>query len=173
MTTTTPASGASRRNPRHRGQRPGTDGGNRRTASSGQANGGRVSESSVDLSPSTTPVVSAADFDELHVPKPIVAALTRLGVTTPFPIQTATLPDSLAGRDVLGRGKTGSGKTIAFAIPTVVRLANSTARREAKHPRALILVPTRELANQVAETFAPIAQAMGLKVTTVFARPSM
>ncbi len=166
MTTTTPSSGASRRNPRRRGPRDNAVGEPRRPSTPGAAHA--ASNDSVNLSPSTAPVPDAADFTVLNVPTPIVNALSRLGVTAPFPIQTATLPDSLAGRDVLGRGKTGSGKTIAFAIPTVVRLANSGGRRETKRPRALILVPTRELANQVAETLLPIANAMSLKVTTVF-----
>ncbi len=107
------------------------------------------------------------DFGALGVPDAIVTALSARGVTEPFPIQTATLPDSLAGRDVLGRGRTGSGKTIAFAIPVVTALANSGIRRRPGHPRALVLVPTRELANQVTETLAPLAAAMGLRVTTI------
>jgi superfamily II DNA/RNA helicase len=107
------------------------------------------------------------DFGALGVPDAIVAALSVRGVTEPFPIQRATLPDSLAGNDVLGRGRTGSGKTIAFAIPVVTALARSGVRRRAGHPRALVLVPTRELANQVSETLTPLATAMGLRVTTV------
>ena len=152
--------GASHRNPR-RGPRPAG-----RPSTPGAAP--QRSQESVDLSPSTAPVAPAADFFVLNVPKSIVDSLARNGVTEPFPIQTATLPDSLAGRDVLGRGKTGSGKTIAFAIPTVVRLAESGTRRETKSPRALILVPTRELANQVAEALTPIAHAMSMKVAVVF-----
>ena len=85
-----------------------------------------------------------------------------------FPIQAATLPDSLAGRDVLGRGRTGSGKTIAFALPIVSALAASGQRRAPNAPRSLVLVPTRELANQVAETIRPLAAALGLRITTVF-----
>lgn len=166
MSTTTPSSGAARRNPRRRGPRDNESGAPRRPSTPGAA--AQPAQHAVDLSPSTQPVIEAADFAVLNVPAPIVAALARDGVTAPFPIQTATLPDSLAGRDVLGRGKTGSGKTIAFAIPTVARLSSSGGRRETKRPRALILVPTRELANQVAETLAPIANAMSLKVTTVF-----
>ena len=166
MSTTTPSSGAARRNPRRRGPRDNESGAPRRPSTPGAA--AQPAQHAVDLSPSTAPVIDAADFAVLNVPAPIVAALARGGVTAPFPIQSATLPDSLAGRDVLGRGKTGSGKTIAFAIPTVVRLSTSGGRRETKRPRALILVPTRELANQVAETLAPIANAMSLKVTTVF-----
>jgi len=111
---------------------------------------------------------SSASFAELGVPAPLVDTLAKLGVTSPFPIQSATLPDSLAGRDVLGRGKTGSGKTIAFALPTVARLAANPRQRQAGRPRALVLVPTRELANQVAETLLPLARAMSLTTTTVF-----
>ncbi len=110
----------------------------------------------------------SGSFAELGVPAPIVAALARGGITTPFPIQNATLPDSLAGRDVLGRGRTGSGKTVAFAVPTVAALAGSGKPRIPNRPRALILVPTRELANQVADAIAPLAAAMGQRVTTVF-----
>ncbi|HLT66414.1 MAG TPA: DEAD/DEAH box helicase, partial [Microbacterium sp.] len=89
-------------------------------------------------------------------------------ITTPFPIQSATLPDSLAGRDVLGRGRTGSGKTVAFAVPAVAVLASSERRRNRGRPRALILVPTRELAGQVASTVKPLARAMGLRTATVY-----
>ncbi len=107
-------------------------------------------------------------FEALGVPTSIIRSLADRGVTAPFPIQAATLPDSLAGRDVLGRGRTGSGKTIAFAIPAVAALAASTTKRQPGRPRALVLVPTRELANQVSESIAPLATAMGLRVSTVF-----
>jgi superfamily II DNA/RNA helicase len=107
-------------------------------------------------------------FDALGVPAPLVEVLTASGITAPFPIQVATLPDSLAGRDVLGRGRTGSGKTLAFSIPLVARLAASTSKRQPKRPRALILVPTRELANQVAAVVDPMARALGMKTTTIF-----
>jgi len=116
----------------------------------------------------TVPLTTPRSFDQLGVPAPIVAALAAGGIETPFPIQSRTLPDSLAGRDVLGRGRTGSGKTVAFAVPTVVALANSTSARVPSRPRALVLVPTRELANQVAETIAPLAAAYRLSTTTVF-----
>ncbi len=109
----------------------------------------------------------ATDFAALGVPEAIVCSLTGGGVTEPFPIQTATLPDSLAGRDVIGRGRTGSGKTIAFAIPLVAGLAHKSAQRQAKAPRGLVLVPTRELAAQVAETLTPLAAAMGLRVAVI------
>jgi superfamily II DNA/RNA helicase len=107
-------------------------------------------------------------FAELGVPAPLVEVLTASGITAPFPIQVATLPDTLAGRDVLGRGRTGSGKTLAFSIPLVARLATSSSKRQPKRPRALILVPTRELANQVAAVVDPMARALGMKTAVVF-----
>jgi superfamily II DNA/RNA helicase len=107
-------------------------------------------------------------FAALGTPPEISKVLAAGGITEPFPIQTSTLPDSLAGRDVLGRGRTGSGKTIAFAIPVVSKLAAPRARRQPSSPRALVLVPTRELATQVADTMAPLAAALGLTTTTVF-----
>ncbi|MCF4119620.1 DEAD/DEAH box helicase [Antribacter sp. KLBMP9083] len=109
-------------------------------------------------------------FADLGLPAPIVSALTDRGITTPFPIQTASLPDSLAGRDVLGRGRTGSGKTLAFSLPMVTRLA-AGARRGARRPgvpRALVLCPTRELANQIDAALAPLAETLGLRTTTIF-----
>ncbi|MGZ4541381.1 MAG: DEAD/DEAH box helicase [Blastococcus sp.] len=107
-------------------------------------------------------------FAALGVPAPLVEVLTASGITAPFPIQVATLPDSLGGRDVLGRGRTGSGKTLAFSLPLVARLAASTSKRQPKRPRSLILVPTRELANQVAAVVDPLARALGMKTTTIF-----
>jgi superfamily II DNA/RNA helicase len=106
-------------------------------------------------------------FEALGVPAPIITALVKAGCPTPFPIQAATLPSSLAGRDVLGRARTGSGKTVAFAVPTVLTLVKSGKARRPNFPRALVLVPTRELAAQVAATTAPLATAMGLKVAIV------
>lgn len=107
-------------------------------------------------------------FADLGIPARVVAALRERGIDTPFPIQAATLPDSLAGRDVLGRGRTGSGKTVAFALPTIATLAKSGRRRAPHTPRALVLVPTRELAIQVAETMTPLAAAMELRTMTIF-----
>ena len=106
-------------------------------------------------------------FDAIGVPAPIIAALVKAGCPTPFPIQAATLPSSLAGRDVLGRARTGSGKTVAFAVPTVVTLATTGKTRRPNFPRALVLVPTRELAAQVAATTSPMAAAMGLRVAVI------
>ncbi|HHW82435.1 MAG TPA: DEAD/DEAH box helicase, partial [Actinomycetales bacterium] len=107
-------------------------------------------------------------FARLGVPSILSDALARRGITTPTPIQAATLPDSLAGRDVLGRGKTGSGKSYAFLLPVVARLVADRRRPQARQPRALILAPTRELASQLAESLAPLAAAAGLTHHTVY-----
>lgn len=94
--------------------------------------------------------------------------MAQLDITEPTPIQAATLPDSLAGRDVLGRGRTGSGKTYAFLLPLVARLMESGSRRQPKRPRALVLAPTRELVLQIEASLAPLAEVAGLKTRTVF-----
>ena len=123
----------------------------------------------------TTPVVAAtaepveatpADagtFADLGVPQPLVRALDRVGIKVPFEIQRATVPDALAGRDVLGRGQTGSGKTLAFGLPVLARLAAGERARPLR-PRALILVPTRELAMQVNDALAPLGRAVGVQL---------
>ena len=117
--------------------------------------------------PVDVPVTAATGgFAELGVPAPLVRALAAQGIDAPFPIQTATLPDSLAGKDVLGRGRTGSGKTLGFTLPLVTRLIGGS--RRPKQARALVLVPTRELANQVLAVVQPLAQAAGLTSTVVF-----
>src|SRR5690554_1389318 len=113
-------------------------------------------------------LVTHNSFGALGVPAPLVASLTAGGITAPFPIQTSTLPDSLAGRDVLGRGKTGSGKTLAFALPLAARLGANRVRSRPGHPRGLILAPTRELATQLAAVIAPLAAAYNLTTTTIF-----
>jgi superfamily II DNA/RNA helicase len=107
-----------------------------------------------------------ASFADLGVPGPLVGALAGAGLTVPFPIQAATLPDALAGRDILGRGRTGSGKTLGFSIPLVAGLADGFT--SAGRPRGLVLVPTRELASQVQAVLTPLAQAMDLTVATIF-----
>ena len=115
-------------------------------------------------------------FADFGLPTPVVKHLTDAGITTPFPIQAASLPDSLAGKDVLGRGRTGSGKTLAFSLPTVTELARqkaaakSAGRRALRSaaPMALVLCPTRELANQIDAVMKPIAQSLGLRTTTIF-----
>jgi superfamily II DNA/RNA helicase len=125
--------------------------------------------------PAAPPAVSTADpvyaatpvtFADLGVPAPLVTALAEAGITAPFPVQAATLPDALDGADILGRAETGSGKTLGFSIPLVARLADGYSM--ACRPRGLVLVPTRELAAQVHAVLAPLAQAMGLSVATVF-----
>ncbi|MEN3610881.1 DEAD/DEAH box helicase [Plantactinospora sp. ZYX-F-223] len=105
------------------------------------------------------------DFAALGLPRQLVRALHREGIDTPFEIQRATVPDALAGRDVLGRGQTGSGKTLAFGLPVLARMAAGPKAR-AHHPRALILVPTRELAMQVNDALMPLGRAVGVFLKT-------
>lgn len=112
--------------------------------------------------------MTSQTFTDLGVPAPLTAVLAAQGKNEPFPIQADTLPDTLAGRDVLGRGKTGSGKTLAFSLPLVARLAAKTDRRRGRRPRALVLAPTRELANQIDEVIKPLAAAYDLTTTTVY-----
>lgn len=109
----------------------------------------------------------STSFAALGVPAPLAVALASARFHTPLPIQAATLPTALAGRDVLGRGRTGSGKTVAYAVPTVAAVAASGRPRRPGAPRALVLVPTRELAAQVVGTITPLAAAMGLRVAKV------
>ena len=117
------------------------------------------------LAPART---TTTGFAALGVPESLVRVLADRDITSPTPIQAATLPDSLAGRDVLGRGRTGSGKTYAFLLPVLARLAGDGRRRQPKRPRALILAPTRELATQIDEALAPLAKPLGLTSKTVF-----
>ena len=112
-------------------------------------------------------MTAAVSFAELGVPTKLVAALTEAGMTAPFAIQAATLPDALAGRDILGRARTGSGKTIAFAIPAVTALKAPSYQRTPGRPGGLVLVPTRELAAQVALAVAPLTRAAGLHAATI------
>jgi superfamily II DNA/RNA helicase len=111
-----------------------------------------------------------SSFADLGVPSILSTPLAERGITVPTPIQAATLPDSLAGRDVLGRGRTGSGKTYAFLLPLVTRLTagGRAATQRGRAPRALILAPTRELARQIEESLAPLASAAGLSTLTIF-----
>ena len=102
-------------------------------------------------------------FDALGVSPDLVACLAAEGIATPLPIQAATIPDALEGRDVCGKAETGSGKTLAFCLPVVER----TARANPGRPHALVLVPTRELAMQVRDVMAPLARTAGLRVTAV------
>ncbi|MBZ6088747.1 DEAD/DEAH box helicase [Streptomyces olivaceus] len=118
------------------------------------------------LPKTVTPALPAVEaFADLDLPPRLLAALGTEGVTVPFPIQAATLPNSLAGRDVLGRGRTGSGKTLAFGLALLARTAGR--RAEPRRPLALVLVPTRELAQQVTDALTPYARAVGLRSATV------
>jgi superfamily II DNA/RNA helicase len=115
--------------------------------------------------------VEGVTFGDLGLGGNIVRQLAELGAASPFPIQAATIPDVLAGRDVLGRGKTGSGKTIAFGAPLVERLMENNGgknRQMGRKPRALILAPTRELALQIDRTVQPIARSVGLFTTQIY-----
>ena len=112
--------------------------------------------------------MSSPSFVDLGVPTDLTRVLDAAGITSPTPIQAATLPDSLAGRDVLGRGRTGSGKTYAFLLPLVARLAASGRTARAGKPRSLVLAPTRELVAQIHESLVPLAKVHGFTMQTVF-----
>ncbi|MFF4712049.1 DEAD/DEAH box helicase [Streptomyces eurythermus] len=134
-------------------------------------------ENELDVTNEVTEAPEAADttpqttFADLGLPEGIVRKLAQNGVTTPFPIQAATIPDALAGKDILGRGRTGSGKTLSFGLPTLALLAEG--RTEKKRPRAVILTPTRELAMQVADALQPYGDVLGLKMKVVCGGTSM
>jgi superfamily II DNA/RNA helicase len=154
---------------RGRGTRPAGDQAQPQTAAPAAARpAAPVAPAVVPAGDVATVLPTDTTFAALGVPAPLVEVLSASGIAAPFPIQVATLPDTLAGRDVLGRGRTGSGKTLAFSLPLVARLAASDSRRAPKKPRALILVPTRELANQVAAVVNPLASALGMRTTVVF-----
>ncbi|MFC5034163.1 DEAD/DEAH box helicase [Streptomyces sp. SID13666] len=113
-----------------------------------------------------TPALPAVTtFGALDMPVEVLKMLTSLGMNEPFPIQGATLPNSLAGRDVLGRGRTGSGKTLAFGLALLCRTAGQ--RAQPRQPLALVLVPTRELAQQVTDALTPYARSLHLRLATV------
>ncbi|MEV0970519.1 DEAD/DEAH box helicase [Microtetraspora glauca] len=131
-----------------------------------------MDSSTVSSAPSEAPDAEQANgFALLGLPRPLVSGLAREGITAPFPIQSAAIPDVLAGRDVLGRGQTGSGKTLAFGLPTMARIAGERALP--KRPRAIVLVPTRELALQVADTLEPLGRGLSLRTRTVVGGMSM
>ncbi|MGH8979706.1 MAG: DEAD/DEAH box helicase [Acidimicrobiales bacterium] len=111
-----------------------------------------------------------ARFSELGVPAALCTALEQRGITTPFPIQAAALPDCLSGRDVCGKAPTGAGKTLAFGLAILSRLASRPRdeRRARRHPSALVLVPTRELAAQIEEVVAPLAKIIGARVASIY-----
>ncbi|MER6044252.1 DEAD/DEAH box helicase [Streptomyces sp. NPDC001856] len=127
-----------------------------------------VNDEAADTQVDETPELTFAD---LGLPEGVVRKLAQNGVTTPFPIQAATIPDALAGKDILGRGRTGSGKTLSFGLPTLATLAGG--RTEKKKPRAVILTPTRELAMQVADALQPYGDVLGLKMKVVCGGTSM
>jgi superfamily II DNA/RNA helicase len=125
-----------------------------------------VAQGEFALPETITPALPAVEaFADLDMPKHLLAALTAQGVSVPFPIQGATLPNTLAGRDVLGRGRTGSGKTLAFGLALLARTVGQ--RAEPRQPLALVLVPTRELAQQVTDALTPYARSVRLRLATV------
>ncbi|WP_255954616.1 DEAD/DEAH box helicase [Streptomyces odontomachi] len=137
-----------------------------------------VSEAAVSEAPATEAPVTEAPaapreitFADLGLPDGVVRKLGQNGVTTPFPIQAATIPDALAGRDILGRGRTGSGKTLSFGLPLLALLAGGHTAK--KHPRGVVLTPTRELAMQVADALQPYGDVLGLKIKVVCGGTSM
>lgn len=152
------------------GGRP--SGGPRRSGSSRPSSGPSPLEAALTAA-AATPAPEARPFVEFDLPRPLVTALVGRGMEQPFAIQTRVLPDALAGRDVLGRAQTGSGKTLAFGIPVLARLHANPGTRRPLTPRALILVPTRELARQVADALTPLAHTLDQRVTTVVGGLSM
>ncbi|WP_405819371.1 DEAD/DEAH box helicase [Streptomyces sp. NBC_00838] len=155
------------RAPRPAGKRPVNSRAKGPAKGSAKAPARRVARPQEFTLPETiTPALPAVEaFDELDMPAGLLKTLNSLGVTEPFPIQGATLPNSLAGRDILGRGRTGSGKTLAFGLAMLARLAGR--RAEPRAPYAMVLVPTRELAQQVTDALTPYATAVNLRMATV------
>ncbi|MBR8743875.1 DEAD/DEAH box helicase [Nocardiopsis sp. MG754419] len=154
-----PSGGYGRQRPRD------SFGGPRQGGPRGRSNGGRPSGEfalPVTVTPGLDPVEA---FQDLEMPAPLKSTLARQGLTTPSAIQAATLPNSLAGRDVLGRSRTGSGKTLAFGLALLARLDGRDA--EPHHPLAVVLAPTRELAQQVTESLMPYARSVRVRMTTV------
>jgi superfamily II DNA/RNA helicase len=127
----------------------------------------RPPQEQLDVSVDPTPPTSASrSFSDLGLPRSLSTSLRRAGITTPTAVQAAVIPDALAGRDVLGRAATGSGKTLAFGLPVLASLAGG--RAGPKSPRALVIVPTRELASQVRSSLEPHAHAAGLRLLAVY-----
>jgi superfamily II DNA/RNA helicase len=144
---------------------------NAKPSASGLSRVGKAQRATAPLGELPTPrtvspgLPPAASFDALGLPPELMETMAGLGVTEPFPIQAATLPNALAGRDVLGRARTGSGKTLAFGLALLVRTAGR--RAESKRPLALVLVPTRELAQQVSDALEPYARTLKVRMATV------
>jgi superfamily II DNA/RNA helicase len=141
------------------------------TPRSRQASPGGTGRPTVAPVRTLAPLPPATSFASAGLPEALTRQLARRDITVPFPVQAATLPDALAGHDVLGKAETGSGKTLGFGLPALARLMSG--KRSPRRPRALILVPTRELAQQVSDVLAPLAQVVGLKVATVYGGASM
>ncbi|MEV0114670.1 DEAD/DEAH box helicase [Streptomyces sp. NPDC050844] len=162
-----PARPARRRSTNARGKAPVAGGGQTKGAAkkSGRPKA-RPVQGEFALPESITPALPAVEqFADLDMPEALLKTLAAQGVTEPFPIQAATLPNSLAGRDILGRGRTGSGKTLAFGLALLARTAGR--RAEPRSPLALVLVPTRELAQQVTDALTPYATSVNLRMSTV------
>lgn len=138
-----------------------------------QAARDRALDAALDAAAAAHPTDLPATFADAGLPARLVAALGGRHLTRPFPIQARTLADALAGRDILGRAQTGSGKTLAFGLPMLARLAESTARRGPGAPGGLVLVPTRELAQQVTNVLRPLGRALRLDVLEVYGGASM
>ncbi|MEU5119276.1 DEAD/DEAH box helicase [Streptomyces asoensis] len=154
----------SKRGSRFGSPAPSRSGGPSRSAGYGRRPAGVQGEFA--LPETITPALPAVEaFADLDMPKELLAALAAQGVSVPFPIQGATLPNTLAGRDALGRGRTGSGKTLAFGLALLARTAGQ--RAEPRQPLALVLVPTRELAQQVTDALSPYARSVRLRLATV------
>ncbi|WP_327682678.1 MULTISPECIES: DEAD/DEAH box helicase [unclassified Streptomyces] len=130
-----------------------------------------VSDAPETADVSEAPSTPEVTFSDLGLPEGVVRKLAQNGVTTPFPIQAATIPDALAGKDILGRGRTGSGKTLSFGLPLLATLAGG--HTDKKKPRGVILTPTRELAMQVADALQPYGDVLGLKMKVVCGGTSM
>ncbi|HST64835.1 MAG TPA: DEAD/DEAH box helicase [Mycobacteriales bacterium] len=157
----------------------GSGGGNRRRSGGRPASRPQTSrpapapsELELALTASLDAPAGPTDFTELKLPQTLLTGLQRRGITAPFPIQSRTLPDALAGRDMLGRAETGSGKTLAFGLPMLARLSGGS-RRPAGTPGGLVLVPTRELAGQVQDALAPLGQPLGVRVLAIYGGASM
>jgi superfamily II DNA/RNA helicase len=133
----------------------------------------RELDAALDTAAQIEPAELPESFADTDLPERLAEALSRRGIDKPFPIQARTLPDALAGRDVLGRAQTGSGKTLAFGLPMLAALAGSVRDRTPGNPRGLVLVPTRELAQQVADALSPLARRLGIELTTIYGGASM
>ncbi|MHA3705189.1 DEAD/DEAH box helicase, partial [Jatrophihabitans sp. YIM 134969] len=164
MSTPTRARRPARSSQNHGGQ-------NQQNPSRGRGRGGSQPQRPAKRSPlddlEITPIATEnlPSFGELGLPAPVATALQRRGIDTPFPVQAATIPAALAGRDVIGRAATGAGKTLAFGLPMLARLHGG--RRTTLRPRGLVLVPTRELAMQVTDSLSPVADSLDLRVKLV------